>query len=171
MRTRVGKTKYYVVVHEQPSDLVDVVVRDVRAETGREVFRHRDLAHQVERTAAALACDLGHAPAFELGERCRLGDLERVPPGTHRRFLEVGCGLRSPRRIAVRREPHGSAHLHELAEDLAGVQAVRVGHRELHGEGSGSDLRPHVRAVGQTLVVQAHGLEVAPARRREQRDT
>ena len=54
--------------------------------------------------------------------------------------------------------------LQQLAEHLAGVEAVRVGQRELHGERARRDLRPDRRAVGDALLVQRERLEVLAAR-------
>ncbi len=138
------------------------------AKARREVLLHRDIAHDVERAAAPFAREVAHPPALQLREPFRLGDLERLPARLHRRLLEVGRGVRAPLRIAIRGEAHRAAHLHQLAEDLAGVQAVSVGHRELHGERPGRHLRPHVRAPRQTFLVQAERFEMLARRRREQ---
>ena len=56
VRARVGESEHDVVVHEEPTDVADVVVGDVRAKARREIFLDRDLAHDVER-----ACSPAHA--------------------------------------------------------------------------------------------------------------
>ena len=107
VRAGIGEAEGHVVVREQVGDLVWIVVGDVGAEPGREVLRHRHLAHDVERGAAALTREVPHPAADELGEPVGLRDLEGVPPGSHRRVLEIGCREGPPLRIAVGSDAHG----------------------------------------------------------------
>ena len=128
VRAGVGEAERHVLVREQVPDRLDVVVGDVGAKARREILGDRQLAHHVERAAAALARELAHPPALQLREPLRLGDLERLPARLHRRLLQVGRGARlatsGSRYAAMRasRSPCSSS-----PKTVAGVEAVRVG--------------------------------------------
>ena len=156
-----------LLVREQVADRVDVVVGDVRAEAGRRGPRRprARTSRRAGRTPRSRARSLTRRPCSS-GKRCRLRDLERLPARLHRRLLEVGRGQRPPRRDRGTRRcaPRGSTFM-QLAEHRAGVEAVRVGHRELHRERPRRDLRPHVaRRRARPCLVQPDRLEVLAAR-------
>ncbi len=104
VRSGVRETQRHVVVREQVRHRIDVVVGDIRAEPGLEVFGDGQLAHHVEGAAPALACQIIDPTALQLGEHHRLRDFEGVPTWPHVGVLEVGGGAGTPVRIAVRGE-------------------------------------------------------------------
>ena len=170
VRARVGEAERHVVVREQVGDGVDVVVGDVRAEARARDPRRRPTrtSRRAGRTPRSSARSLTRRPSSS-GNRSD-SETSKV---SHRGF--IGDSSRS---AAARARHSGSryaasAHvaiaLHQLAEHRAGVEAVRVGHRELHRERPRRDLRPHLRAPRERLLVQRKRFEVLAARRREQR--
>ena len=108
VRAGVGEAQRHLLVGEQVAHRRGVVVGDVDAEPRLEVLGERELAHHVERTAAALARELVDPPALQLGEPLGLGDLARLPARLHRRLLEVGGRARPPGGIAVRGDARAS---------------------------------------------------------------
>ena len=115
-----------------------------------EILGDRDLAHHVERAAAALAREVAHPPALQLGEALRLGDLERLPARLHRRLLEIG-GRRAPatRDRGTRRGARRGSTFISSPNTVPVLRLYGVGHRELHRERPRRDLRPDLRAVAR----------------------
>ncbi len=167
VRTRVREAERHVVVGEQMRDRVDVVVGDVRAEASTEILVDGQLAQHVERAAPALGREIADAAPDQFGKPIGLGHLEGLPPRLHRRLLEVGGRPRPPLRIAVRGDARITITLQQFAEHPAGVEAVRVGHRELHRERPRRDLRPYLCTARERRFVQSERFEVLSARRRE----
>ena len=110
VRAGVGEAEHDLLVRKQPAYIADIVVGDVRTKARAEIFGDRDLAHHVERAAAALAREVADASPLQFGELLRLRDFEGVPPRLHRRFFEIGgCERRAtPDRDMRRGERRGS---------------------------------------------------------------
>ena len=100
---RVGEPERHVVVGEQVAHRVDVVVGDVGPKARREVLGDAPArtSRRAGRSRARVARSLTRRPCSS-GNRCRLGDLERLPARLHRRLLQVGRRPGPPLRIAVR---------------------------------------------------------------------
>ena len=170
VRARVREPERHVVVREQVAHGVDVVVGDVGTKRVRRSSATASSHITSSGRAAAFACELGHAPALQLGEllptpRPRTSPIAassatapgrpRPAPATPDRGRRRSAPSRSPCRSSPNTVPvlrlYGSASVNCIVSG----RGVTCGHT--------------CGAVRQALLVQRKRLQVLPAGRREHR--
>ena len=113
----VGEAEDNSLVGEQLGHARRLVVGDVDAEPGGQVFADRHLTDDIERVTATLPGQGVDPTTLQLGEPLGLGDLAGFPARFHRLLLEVCRRPGPPRGIAVGSDAGVAILVHEVGED------------------------------------------------------